>query len=102
MPGGEIENNETPEQALQREVKEELNLDVIKQTYLLDYETGFQVYKVFLTELSDIPQLTDSLKWIGYYNGELNKLGSQPGYPELFIGQISNATIGIIKEYHVR
>lgn len=101
MPGGEIENNESPEMSLTREIKEELNLDVVKMTKLFDYETSFQVYKVYQVELSDIPQLTDNLKWLGYYKeGMLNKVGSQLNYPDLFIWQISNATMGIIKEFN--
>lgn len=92
---------ESPEMSLTREIKEELNLDVVKMTKLFDYETSFQVYKVYQVELSDIPQLTDNLKWLGYYKeGMLNKVGSQLNYPDLFIWQISNATMGIIKEFN--
>lgn len=40
LPGGKIELNETPEQTVQRELKEELNIDIEIKRYL-----GFKEFK---------------------------------------------------------
>lgn len=40
LPGGKIEPNESPEQAVQRELKEELNIDIEIERYL-----GFKEFK---------------------------------------------------------
>ena len=38
FPGGKIKVNENPIEALKREIKEELSIDVKKSKFLLDYQ----------------------------------------------------------------
>jgi 8-oxo-dGTP diphosphatase len=45
FPGGKIKVNENPIEALKREIKEELSVDVKKSKFLLDYEYDYQEIK---------------------------------------------------------
>ena len=45
FPGGKIKVNENPIDALKREIKEELSVDVKKYKFLLDYEYDYQDIK---------------------------------------------------------
>ena len=37
FPGGKVENNETKEQALIREIQEELNVEIVIDAFLMDF-----------------------------------------------------------------
>lgn len=54
LPGGFVDPMETAEQALTRELKEELNLDTIEMQYLVSYpnEYVYSGYSVFTTDLA--------------------------------------------------
>ncbi len=68
FPGGKIKEKESPQEALKREVKEELNCLVESSKHLfniLHYYTEFKVnLHVFLCELKSYPRLGPSHKWV--------------------------------------
>ena len=43
FPGGKIEPNETPEEAIAREIKEELNMDIKCDNYFDEKYTNIQI-----------------------------------------------------------
>lgn len=45
FPGGKIQENENPIEALKREIKEELSIDIKKSKFLLDYQYDYQDIK---------------------------------------------------------
>lgn len=72
LPGGKVDNNETLEEALKREVKEETNLDVVKHDYIdknfvtlngKEFEMNF-----YLVQVSDLniklSNEHESYRWI--------------------------------------
>lgn len=71
FPGGKIEKNETPEQALAREITEELLCD-ISITYKItttcyEYDFGVVILTTFLCKLEKgVPTLTEHqmIKWL--------------------------------------
>ena len=74
FPGGKIDSNETREDALIREIKEELNCDIKIEEYLLtieyDYSTFHLVMHCYLcTLLSEFTLLEhDDYKWLDKTN----------------------------------
>ncbi len=75
FPGGKIEKNETALQAIQREIKEELNLLINDFKYCFNFENiiNNQVYSlaVFSYELNNCnisSSVHKNLKWIDYQN----------------------------------
>lgn len=85
LPGGFVENNESTENALIREVKEETNLDIIRMRYLFSIPNIY-LYRnvtyhstdcVFLCEVSDFENLkpADDIEKIVLIN--LNELNSE-------------------------
>lgn len=55
LPGGKVESNETPEQAVVRETKEETNLNVTSTTLVLEKQVESGTIYYFLCEVSDSP-----------------------------------------------
>jgi A/G-specific adenine glycosylase len=68
FPGGKIEEGESSLHALQRELKEELDVDLSEARHLFDvkhFYTQYQVnLKVFQCGLSDQPKLHSGRKWV--------------------------------------
>lgn len=73
FPGGKIEQNETPENALHREIREELNCEIeieeILTTVEYDYPNFHLSMQCYLCSLSsDAPQLLEheDAKWLNF------------------------------------
>ena len=49
FPGGKIENGETKEEALVREIKEELNADIIVEKFALDLEWQYPNFYLYMS-----------------------------------------------------
>lgn len=77
IPGGKLELGESFSEALQRELKEELNLDVVVQNHIATSDVDIpkksvrivmHVYSCFIINRSDDRRITstdhDALKWI--------------------------------------
>jgi len=73
--GGRIEKDETAEEALKREVKEELNVDVKKFEYFRDYEYYDKTFKTFIVELKKEPDPNelDFEEWGWFSKKEIRK-----------------------------
>jgi len=71
--GGRIEENESVERALKREIKEELNVDIKSFKFFRDYEYRDynKLFKTFIVELKEdpIPNKSDFEKW-GWFSEE--------------------------------
>lgn len=61
FPGGKVELGETPEQALTREINEELNLDIQVQKYLLTVDHSYPDFKILLETYLCVCQDIDKL-----------------------------------------
>ena len=71
FPGGKVEPNETPEQALAREIKEELGADITVGEYLVTSEYDYETFHLsmrcyFCSLLSDHVDLFEhsDAKWL--------------------------------------
>ncbi|KHF78441.1 Mutator mutT protein (7,8-dihydro-8-oxoguanine-triphosphatase) [Acinetobacter sp. neg1] len=80
FPGGKVEPNETAEQALRREIHEELNLAIDVKSYLLTVEHSYPDFQIelatYLCEATGINKLVihehQDIKWCQI--GELEQL----------------------------
>lgn len=98
FPGGKIKVNENPIDALKREIKEELSVDVKKYKFLLDYEYDYQdikkihlyFYKIdeYIGKVRNIEH--NQLLWIQY--NDLEKLDFLDG-DRMIIDHIQNLNI---------
>ena len=98
FPGGKIVVNENPIDALKREIKEELSVDVKKYKFLLDYEYDYQdikkihlyFYKIdeYIGKVRNIEH--NQLLWIQY--NDLEKLDFLDG-DRMIIDHIQNLNI---------
>lgn len=78
VPGGKLEANELAEQALIREIKEEVGLDVLKHEFLGEVhhqyaERSVQLFIFLVTQFSGSPTCIEgqlAMKWI--HQNELN------------------------------
>lgn len=69
FPGGKLENSEMPEDCIIRELKEELNINVIKFEHFISYVQDFSSYKMIIhafliTEYAGDFQISDHEKII--------------------------------------
>ena len=98
FPGGKIQENENPIEALKREIKEELSIDIKKSKFLLDYQYDYQdikkihlyFYKIdeYVGKVRNIEH--NQLLWI--QRNDLEKLDFLDG-DRMIIDHIKNSNI---------
>jgi len=71
FPGGKIEPGETPEQAIRREIREELNIEITRLTHFDNSKTVTTEWEVeldcFLVESDSMPTEStdhDEMRWV--------------------------------------
>jgi len=71
FPGGKIEPGETPEQAIKREIREELNIEITRLTHFDNSKTVTTEWEVeldcFLVESDSMPTEStdhDEMRWV--------------------------------------
>lgn len=53
--GGKIEENESPEECIEREIREELGVKILSLKFFKDYELNRNITRVFVVKLSNPP-----------------------------------------------
>ena len=98
FPGGKINENENPIEALKREMKEELSVDVKKSKFLLDYEYEYQDIKKIHLFFYKIDEYTGKVRNIEHnkllwtHCNDLEKLDFLDG-DRMIIDRIQNSNI---------
>ncbi len=69
-PGGKIEENESPEDALRRELKEELRIELRAFEPYLEYDTEDRHVLCYLVETVGIPEKDNEIDEIFWYSKE--------------------------------
>lgn len=83
FPGGKIEQNESPEQALLREIREELNVEIVISKYIneasYNYNFGAVIMKTYEARLisGELKKL-EHQNFLWLYPSELNTLDWAP------------------------
>ena len=98
FPGGKIQENENPIEALKREIKEELSIDIKKSKLLLDYEYEYQDIKKIHLYFYKIDEYTGKVRNIEHnqllwtHCNDLEKLDFLDG-DRMIIDRIQNSNI---------
>ncbi len=74
--GGNIEKDETSEEALAREIKEELGVKIKNFQYFKDYQYKDRIFKFFIVELVEkpVPNKEDFIDWGWFSKKEIEEM----------------------------
>lgn len=74
--GGNVEVGETLEEALKREIREEINTEIKNFYYFKDYQWNERIFKTFVVELEKepIPNKEDFEDWGWFSKEEVEKM----------------------------